>query len=394
MPAYDEDTGTTGAGASATTGTETIRPFRIEIEDSALEDLRDRLARTRWPADAPGEGWAYGIPVAEVRRLAEYWRDGYDWRAHEARLNGFPQSVTEIDGTDVHFLHVRSPEPDALPLVLTHGWPGSFAEFADMIGPLSDPRAHGGDPADAFHVVVPSIPGYAFSGPTRDRGWSSRRIAAAWDELMRRLGYDRYGAHGGDAGSLVGRQLGLLKPKGLVGTHVLQLFSFPSGAPGEMESLTAEDHARLAVLADFQEKAGFSAIQSTRPQTLAYALTDSPVGQLAWNELLLGMGAPNGLTDDQILTHVTLYWLTGTAGSAARQYYEDAHDPEPIAGPNTAPTGVAVFAGDFLSIRPFAERDNTDILQWSEYDRGGHFAAMEVPDVLTEDIRGFFRRLR
>ncbi|MFJ5546571.1 epoxide hydrolase family protein [Streptomyces sp. NPDC093225] len=371
-----------------------MRPFRIDVPQDALDDLRERLARTRWPDAAPDEGWAYGVPLDHVRQLAEYWGREYDWRAHEARLNAFPQFTTEIDGADVHFLHVRSPEPDALPLVLTHGWPGSFAEFVDMIGPLADPRAHGGDPADAFHVVVPSIPGYTFSGPTRDRGWSSRRVAAAWDTLMRRLGYEQYGAHGGDAGALVGRQLGLLNPKGLVGTHVLQLFSFPSGDPAEMAGLTEDDMARLAVLANFQDKAGFSAIQSTRPQTLAYALTDSPAGQLAWNELIMGMGEGNGLTADQILTHVTLYWLTATAGSAARQYYEDAHDAGALEGPNTAPTGVAVFAGDFLSIRPFAERDNTNIVHWAEYDRGGHFAAMEVPDVLTEDIRTFFRALR
>ncbi|MGW3209129.1 epoxide hydrolase N-terminal domain-containing protein [Streptomyces sp. NPDC001135] len=248
--------------------------------------------------------------------------------AHEARLNAFPRFTTEIDGADVHFLHVRSPEADALPLVLTHGRPGSFAEFTDTIGPLADPRAHGGDPADALHVAVPSLPGYTFSGPTRDRGCSSRRIARAWDALMHRPGYgDRYGAHGGDAGSLVGRQLGAAEAQGAGGHPCAPAVLLPLRRAGGDGVPDPDDHARLAVLANFQGKAGFAAIQSTRPQTLSSALTGSPAGQLAWNELILGMGEGNGLTDDQVLTHVTLYWLTATAGSSARQYYEDAHDP-------------------------------------------------------------------
>ncbi|MBB6633118.1 epoxide hydrolase family protein [Cohnella thailandensis] len=370
-----------------------IRPFRIEVPQEALDDLLERLDRTRWPDELPGVDWTYGTPLNVVKEMAHYWRNDYDWRKHEAKFNRYPQFVTEIDGANIHFIHARSEEPNAMPIILTHGWPGSFAEFIDMIDLLTDPRSHGGDAADAFHVVIPSVPGYTFSGPTRETGWSSNRIARAWATLMNRLGYDRYAAHGGDGGSLITRALGMADPDHVVGVHVLQLFSFPSGDPAEMANLSEEDMRRLQILSNFSEKAGFSAIQSTRPQTLAYALTDSPVGQLAWNELLMGMGEPNLLTRDQILTQVMMYWLTGTAGSSARQYYEDAraaHRSEP----SRAPTGIAVFANDFQSIRHFAERDNTNIVHWSEYERGGHFAAMEVPDILAEDLRKFFRLFR
>ena len=370
----------------------TIEPFRIDIPQADLDDLHTRLANTRWPEEAPG-GWTYGTPVPWLKELADYWRTAYDWRKHEARLNEFPQFTTNIDGQPIHFLHVRSPEPTALPLVLTHGWPGSVAEFIDMIEPLTNPD----DPADAFHVVVPHLPGYGFSGPHREPGWDSRRIAAAWDTLMIRLGYDRYGAHGGDGGSLVGRELGVLNPPGLVGTHVLQIFAFPTGDPAEMARLTEADQKALAILANFQERAGFAAIQGTRPQTLAYGLTDSPAGVLAWNaELFATFGdTPDLVVDrDHYLTNVMLYWLTRTSGSSARMYYEDGHTGRTGTGTNTAPTGVAVFANDFHSIRPFAERDNTNIVHWSEYATGGHFAAMETPDLLTGDLRTFFRPLR
>jgi pimeloyl-ACP methyl ester carboxylesterase len=376
---------------------EDVRPFRIEVSDRELDDLRDRLARTRWPDELPGTGWSYGVPLATVKELAEYWRTGFDWRAQEARLNAFPQFTTTVDGTNVHFLHVRSPEPYALPLVMTHGWPGSVAEFLDVIGPLTDPRAHGGDPADAFDVVVPSVPGYGFSGPTVETGWDAARTAHAWDELMRRLGYERYGAHGGDIGALVSRELGILKPAGLVGVHVLQIFAFPAGGPGEMDDLSDEDGEALAIAKAFQDRAGYQHIQQTRPQTLAYGLTDSPVGQLAWNsELFLGFdGETAGSMDrDRFLTHVTLFWLTATAGSSARVYYEGARTGAGYRDlPNTVPTGVAVFPNDFHSIRRFAERANT-IVNWSVFDRGGHFAASDAPDLLIGDIREFFRPLR
>ena len=376
---------------------EEIRQFRIEVPESDLEDLRNRLARTRWPDELPGVGWSYGVPLGYVKDMVEYWATGYDWRAQEARLNELPQFSTSIDGTNVHFIHVRSPEPNALPLILTHGWPGSVAEFLDVIGPLADPRAAGADPADAFDVIVPSIPGYGFSGPTPEPGWDVARVARAWDELVKRLGYERYGAHGGDAGALVTRELGILKPAGLVGVHVLQIFAFPSGDPAEMQDLSAYDQEALGILSGFEDRAGYLKIQQTRPQTLAYGLTDSPAGQLAWNsELFMGFsGESVDVVDrDRFITHVMLYWLTATAGSSAREYYEDARTGAGYRDePNTVPTGVAVFKNDFHTIRRFAERAN-HIVHWSVFDRGGHFAAMDAPDLLIGDLRTFFRPLR
>lgn len=374
-----------------------IRPFRIDVPEADLDDLRDRLGRTRWPDELPGVGWSYGVALDYVKEMAEYWRTSYDWRKQEARLNEFPQFTTTIDGTNVHFLHLRSPEPSALPVILTHGWPGSVAEFLDLIGPLVDPRSHGGDRADAFDVVVPSIPGYGFSGPTRDTGWDSARIARAWDELMKVLGYERYGAHGGDAGALITRELGILKPSGLVGVHLLQIFAFPSGDPAEMAGLSDFEKEGLEILSDFESVSGYLKISQTRPQTLAYGLTDSPAGQLAWNsELFMGFRGENldRFDRDLFLTHVMLYWLTATAGSSARQYYEDARTGSGYReAPNETPTGVAVFPDDFRSVRRFAERAN-NIVHWSQFDRGGHFAAMDAPDLLTGDLRKFFRRFR
>jgi pimeloyl-ACP methyl ester carboxylesterase len=383
---------------SATQGSDAeIRPFRIDVPEADLEDLRERLARTRWPDELPDVGWSYGVALDYMKEMAEYWRARYDWRANEARLNELPQFTTTIDGTNVHFIHVRSAESDALPLILTHGWPGSVAEFLDVIGPLADPRAHGGDPADAFDVIVPSLPGYGFSGPTTDAGWDVARTARAWDQLVKRLGYERYGAHGGDAGALVSRELGILQPEGLVGVHVLQIFAFPSGDPAEMENLSDYDQEAMQILSGFEDRAGYLKIQQTRPQTLAYGLTDSPAGQLAWNsELFMGFGGEGvGAVDrDRFLTHVMMYWLTATAGSSAREYYEDARSGAGYRDlPNAVPTGVAVFKNDFHTIRRFAERAN-NIVHWSVFDRGGHFAAMDAPDLLTGDLRDFFRPLR
>ena len=293
-----------------------------------------------------------------------------------------------------------SPEPDALALIATHGWPGSVVEYLDVIGPLTDPRAYGGDPADAFHLVIPSIPGFGFSGPTSEPGWGSRRTAKAWAELMRRLGYDRYGAHGNDGGSLISPEVGRLDPDHVVGVHVTQLFSFPSGDPAEMADLPEKDKAALAFLGEFMmDRFGFNQIMSTRPQTVAYGLADSPAGQLAWNaELFNAWDAARPAGDpvdaDYILTNVMLYWLTDTAASAGRFYYENAHAAEQPTEPTTTPTGLANFANDFQSIRRFAERDHANIVHWSGFDRGGHYAAREVPDLLVGDLRMFFRRLR
>ena len=267
------------------------------------------------------------MPLGVVQRLAERWRTGYDWRAHEARLNQIPQYTTTIDGQDIHFLHVRSEEPAAVPLLLLHGWPGSVLEFAGMIGPLTGPRAHGGDPSRAFHVVVPSLPRYGFSGPTTEPGWDSARMAKALAALMSRLGYARWGTAGGDAGALAGRELGILAPDGLTGVHLLQVFAFPSGDPAEMARLSDADRQSLSgTTADFQSKAGYQKIQQTRPQTLGYGLTDSPAGQLAWNaELWTGWGDyADHLDVDTYLTHVSIYWFTRTGVSSARHYYEDA----------------------------------------------------------------------
>ena len=304
-----------------------IRPFRIDIPQAELDDLKARLAQTRWPDQLPGVGWDYGIPLDYVQKLAEYWRTSYDWRLHERTLNSFPQFTTTIDGQRVHFLHVRSPEPNAVPLIITHGWPGSVVEFINVIGPLTDPRGHGVDPADAFHLVVPSIPGYGFSGPTHDRGWNVHRIAQAWEELMRHLGYDRYGAQGGDWGSGISRELGLIAGEHVIGVHLNMLSPW---VPQDVTDLTDEERERAETIRRFRTTgAGYGAIQSTRPQTVAYGLTDSPAGQLAWITEKFGEWTDDGLPDeavdrDQLLTNVSVYWLTKTAGSSARLYYEAA----------------------------------------------------------------------
>jgi epoxide hydrolase len=379
-----------------------VRPFRIAIPQADLDDLAERLARTRWPDELPGAGWARGVPLGYLQELAAYWADGYDWRAWEARLNQLPQFTTTIDGQPIHFLHVRSPEPDAMALLVTHGWPGSIVEFLGVIGPLTDPRAHGGDPADAFHLVVPSIPGFGLSGPTKEPGWTERRVAGAFAELMRRLGYDRYGAQGGDVGAVVSPELGRVDPDHVVGVHVnaatVGFMPFPPLPDAELAELTDAEKARVERIAGFMsDEFGYAQIQSTRPQTLSYGLTDSPVGQLAWivekfQAWTHGAAVPEDAVDrDQMLTNVMLYWLTRTAGSAANIYYEGAHAGQ-WPQPSATPTGVAVFAED-IAIRRYAEQSN-NVVHWTEFDRGGHFAAMEAPDLLVGDVREFFRRLR
>ena len=374
-----------------------ISPYRIDIPQGALDDLRDRLGRTRWPDELPGVGWDLGVPLDYLKGLAKYWATAYDWRSQEAALNEFAQFTTVIDDQNVHFLHVRSPEPEALPLLITHGWPGSIAEFLDIIGPLADPAAHGGDPADAFHVIAPSIPGFGFSGPTHETGWNTVRVARAWAELMSRLGYERYGAQGGDTGALVSPELGRIDPEHLAGIHVNNLLTFPSGQPGD---LSDADQGRLKLMQHWQnEMAGYASIQSTRPQTLAYALTDSPAGQLAWIVEKFkewtdpAAELPEDAVDrDRLLTDVSIYWLTATAGSSARLYYEGAKSWGQPSEPSAVPTGVAVFPMD-ITIRSIAESQH-NIVHWTEFDRGGHFAAMEAPDLLVADIREFFRSLR
>jgi pimeloyl-ACP methyl ester carboxylesterase len=330
------------------------------------------------------------VPAGYVKRLVDRWRTGYDWRVWEARLNSYPQFTTTIDGQNVHFLHVRSPEPDALPLIMTHGWPGSVVEYLNVIEPLTDPRRHRANPGLAFDLVIPSVPGYGFSGPTTERGWNNNRIAAAWVELMKRLGYDRYGAAGNDAGSMISPEVGRLDPERVVGVHVTQVFSFPSGDPSELTDLSAEEQAALEVLNWFWQSLGaFNQLQSQQPQTLAHALADSPAGLLGWNSQLFG----EEVDDDFILTNTMIYWLTRTSGSSIRLYYENAHATPP-AGPTTVPLGLAMAAGDFISIRRFAERDHKNIVSWNRYPRGGHYAAHLEPDQFCGDIREFFRKVR
>ncbi|MFI1728351.1 epoxide hydrolase family protein [Streptomyces acidicola] len=408
------ETTDTGDGTGDVTGggdgAGVIRPFRIDIPQTDLDHLHARLDLTRWPDELPGVGWSYGVPRDYLRELVRYWRHDYDWRAAEARLNAWPQFTTEIDGARVHFAHIRSPEPDATPLVITHGWPGSIVEFTDVVGPLTDPRAHGGDPADAFHLVIPSIPGFGLSGPTREPGWEFRRVAAAWAELMERLGYRRYGAQGGDWGAAISRELGRIRPDHVIGVHLNLLpDSAATAPPGEEELASLSPQERERTLASWErtqewvrERQGYGVLQSTRPQTLAYALTDSPVGQLAWitekfKEWTDSRDRPeDAVNRDLLLTNVMLYWLTGTAGSSARIYYERAHTdgwgspPDP----STTPTALAVFPREnFVPLRHIADRTNT-IVRWTEFDRGGHFAALEVTDLLVGDVRAFFRQLR
>ncbi|MEV0590548.1 epoxide hydrolase family protein [Nonomuraea cavernae] len=375
-----------------------ITPFRIDVPQAQLDDLRDRLVATRWPDELPGVGWSYGVPAGYARQLAEYWRTGFDWRAAEARLNAFPQFTTRIDGQNIHFLHVRSPEPNALPLIITHGWPGSVAEFMKVIGPLTDPAAHGGQAADAFDVVAPSIPGFGFSGPTTEPGWDLNRVARAWAELMRRLGYHRYGAQGGDSGAVISPMLGRADAAHVVGVHVNGALGFPTGDPAEFEGLTEAELARLGQYQD-QDRAGYAMIQATRPQTLAFGLHDSPAAQLAWIAEKFkewtdpARELPEDAVDvDQLLTDISIYWFTGTAASSARLYKETQSSWGAAAEYTALPHGVAVFPGD-PGVRRIAERGH-NVVHWSEFDRGGHFAAMETPELLVEDIRAFFRAVR
>ncbi|MBF6183391.1 epoxide hydrolase family protein [Nocardia otitidiscaviarum] len=379
-----------------------ITPFRIAVPQDDLDDLNQRLARTRLLSELPADqfsgtvdvgipvppGWEYGVPLSYVRPLLEHWRNAFDWRSKERWLNTFPQFTTEIDGQRVHFVHVRSPEPDATALMLTHGWPSSFVEFLGLVAELTDPRTHGGDPADAFHVVIPSHPGFAFSGPTTRVGWTSERIAATYVELMARLGYDRYGVHGNDAGALVAPELGRIAPDQVIGVHVDQIFSFPTGAPGELDGLSEAELARMRFGQKFLEHSIHDFSQSAQPSTLAHALSDSPVGQLAWSGQLFG----TSLTPEDILTNVAIYWFTNTSASSARLYFENKHGAQASA-PTTVPLGLAAFGYDFTPPRAFAERDHSNIVQWNEYDRGGHWAAYEVPDLLLADIRGFIRKV-
>jgi pimeloyl-ACP methyl ester carboxylesterase len=377
-----------------------MRPFQVAIPEEQLRDLRERLARTRWPEAEPVGDWSQGVPLGYLRELCEYWATTYDWRGAEARLNAFPQYRTEIDGLDVHFLHVRSPNPDALPLIITHGWPGSVFEFLKIIGPLTDPAS-----PEPFHVVCPSLPGYGFSGKPAEPGWTVERIAQAWGELMGRLGYQRYGAQGGDWGISVTTSMAQQNPGHLAGIHLAPPLAPPD--PATFDDLTGAERAALGALQNAARwETGYAEQQTTRPQTLGYALTDSPAGQLAW--ILEKFRAwtdcdghpENALTRDEMLDDVTLYWLTGTAASSARLYWESFRDVSTkitgsIVDTVEVPAGCSIFPKEMpRPSRRWAARRYTDIRHWHELDRGGHFAAFEQPELFVDEVRAFFRLVR
>jgi pimeloyl-ACP methyl ester carboxylesterase len=379
-----------------------IEPFTVSIGDEAIADLRSRLAGARLPEQLPGGEWQRGVPVDYLRRVADYWGTTFDWKAQEKRINIYPHFTTEIDGQRIHFLHLESKIAGAMPLLLLHGWPGSFVEFLGVVDSLVDPVAHGGTEADAFHVVVPSLPGFGFSGPLSGEGWGSKRMATALAELMARLGYERYGAQGGDFGAFVAPDLGRVDPGHVIGVHVnaatMGFIPFGELPEEEQASLTEVERARLARMRNFlSEGNGYFAISSTRPQTLSYGLNDSPIGQLAWiiEKFKEWTNSDHALPEDaialdEILTDVSIYWFTQTAGSSANLYYESVHGSD-WPTPSQVPTGVAVFAED-ISIRRYAEQGN-NIIHWSDFEAGGHFAALEVPDLLVADLRTFFRSL-
>ncbi|MFE2037672.1 epoxide hydrolase family protein [Streptomyces scopuliridis] len=374
---------------------ETIQPHPFAFPDSALEDLRRRLSSTRWPEREPVADSSQGAPLERMQALIDYWRDGYDWRAAEARLNALNPSTTRIDGLDIHFLHVRSPEPDATPLVITHGWPGSPFEIAKSVPLLADPRAHGGDPRDAFHVVVPSMPGFSLSGKPTETGWGAERISRAWVELMRRLGYDRFVAQGGDWGYAITNALGAI---GAPTVQAVHFNMFPV-----FETLEAQDEGErrgLERLRDFQaNKSGYQLEQIQSPQTIGYALTDSPVGQAAWLYELYERWTDNdgdpeqALSRDDMLDNITLYWLTATAASSARIYWESMRSfrEQEIA----VPVGFSQFPSDLhLASRRWVEERYPTLVHYNELPKGGHFPAWEQPELFVEEVRASFRAPR
>jgi len=383
----------------------TPQPFTIQITDSELHDLHRRLDETRWPDPPPDSrtDFARGVPLAYLQELTAYWRQGFDWRAQEARLNEFAQFITEIDGQQIHYLHVRSAEPDALPLLINHGYPSSVVEFSDLIGPLSDPRSHGGDPRDAFDLVIPSLPGFGFSTPVRQTGWELGRTTAAFAELMARLGYARYGAHGGDIGAGVSGRLGATDAEHVVGTLVI---TDPGalGLAGEQfpipDHLTEDERARVEQeRTTWRAERGYLDLQGHRPETIAAALTDSPVGQLAWIvEKFQTWTNPASQTPDeavdrdQLLTNVSLYWFTRSGASAARFLSEAEHSDLDWIAPSGVPSGWVVFNTEPI-MRRFMDPQH-QMAYWNEHREGGHFAAMEEPALLVDDLRSFFRDLR
>ncbi|HEX8858853.1 MAG TPA: epoxide hydrolase [Actinomycetes bacterium] len=382
-----------------------LTPFRVEVADEDLRDLRERLRRTRWPEAETVGDWSQGVPLDYLRELCAYWADGYDWRATEARLNRLPQFRTPIDGLGIHFVHLRSPHPDALPLVLTHGWPGSVVEFLKVLGPLADPTAHGGEAGDAFHVVCPSLPGYGFSDRPAEPGWNLERIAGAWVQLMERLGYRRYGAQGGDWGTSVSTIMAQQHPERLVGIHLTPPLAPPD--PATFDDLTERERAALAALEHAAEwESGYSQEHATRPQTIGYALADSPAALCAWiiEKFWAWTDHPGRLeavlSRDELLDNLMLYWLPGTGASSARLYWESIRQVNQwISGQVTdtvaVPTGCSIFPKELQRpSRRWAARRFLDIRHWHELDRGGHFAAFEQPELFVDELRAFFRLVR
>jgi pimeloyl-ACP methyl ester carboxylesterase len=388
-----------------------IRPFDVEIPQEQLDDLRRRIEATRWPSKELVEDRSQGVQLATVRELARYWTTDYDWRKAEAKLNALPQFTTEIDAVDIHFIHVESPHENALPLIMTHGWPGSVIELLETVGPLTDPTAHGGQAEDAFHLVLPSLPGYGFSGEPADLGWNAGRVAKAWAELMRRLGYTRYVAQGGDVGALVTDTMGRQAPEGLLGIHLNLLVTVLAGPP---QAESEQERAAADQLATFRESGfGYFLEMATRPQTIGYALLDSPVALAAWlldhdtdsyykisRAFVDGEPAGN-LTRDNIVDNITLYWLTGTGASAARSYWEDGRVLAQALASGQAPPEVSVpvgfttFPGEiWRTPRSWAESSYPNLTYFNEADKGGHFAAWEEPEIFTTEVRAAFKSLR
>ena len=397
--------GAAGAGRTATAqavDAPPIVPFSIRVPDAALDDLKQRLARARFPEPLPPAGWAYGTDLAYLKDLVGYWRDRFDWRAQERRLNQFEQFTTSIDGLPVHFIHRRSKQPNAFPLLVTHGWPGSIVEFTKVIGPLTDPAAHGGRAEDAFDVVMPSLPGFAFSGKPAEPGYDPARIAQMLAKLMARLGYQRYGAQGGDWGAIVNTQVALADPQHVAGLHLnMCTAAAPAGADANA-GLSATEAARMKARQTFQaEETGYQQIQGTKPQTLGIALNDSPVGLAAWIVEKFRTwcdcdGNPETIfSRDELLTNITLYWVTQTAASSARIYYESRHPTSPVNRNRIeVPTACADFPKEIIWSPRAHVATRYNIVRWTEMPRGGHFAALEQPQLLVDDVRAFFREVR
>jgi epoxide hydrolase len=377
-----------------------VIPFRVDIPEADISDLHERLRRTRWPEAETVDDWSQGTPLAYARELCRYWLDEYDWPAAQARLNRFPQFRTTIDGLDLHFLHVRSPHPAAVPLVMTHGWPGSVVEFGKVIGPLTDPVAHGGDVADAFHLVCPTLPGFGFSGKPARTGWGTQRIARVWDQLMVRLGYLRYGAQGGDWGSRVAMGLGLQHPERVLGIHLNMVAFADPRATGTAGEFTEREQAALAAL-DYhlQWGSGYAAEQSTRPQSIGYGLVDSPASLCAWIvEKFWAWSDCDGdpasvFTQDEMLDNIMLYWLPATGASSARIYWESLR--KRITDPIPVPAGCSIFPKEiYRPSRRWVQAQFPDLRYWNELEKGGHFAAFERPDVFVSEVRAAFRQFR